>query len=79
VSRERYPDRDDWPAYWRAMRTAAVWLVVIVIIVGGGTLLPRPDGLLSAIAVEALIGLLVVLVATFLARHVNAWWDRPEP
>lgn len=79
MSREPYPDRDDWPAYWGAIRTAAVWLVVIVVIVGGGALLPRPDGLLPAIAVEVAIGILVVTVATLLVRRVNARRDRREP
>jgi hypothetical protein len=76
MSREPYPDRDDWPAYWRAIRTAAVWAVVIVLIVGGGAVLPRPDAPLPAIAVEVLIGVAVVTVATVLARRVNDWWER---
>ena len=78
VSREPYPDREDWPAYWRAIRTAAVWMVVIVILVGGGALVPRPDGLLPRIAMDVLIGLLVVAVATFLVRRVNDWWERRQ-
>jgi hypothetical protein len=79
VSHEPYPDREDWPAYWRVMRTAAVWLLVIAVIVGGSAYLPRPDGLLPRIAVEVLIAVLVVMVGRFLASRVNAWWESHQP
>ena len=69
-------DRATWPAHWRAIRTAAVWLVIVVVIVGGGAFLPRPDALLPRIAMEALIGLAAVVVASSLADRVNAWWER---
>ena len=77
--RERYPDRAAWPGYWRAIRTALAWLVAVVVIIGGGALLPRPDGLAGRVAMEVLIGLVAAGVATFLAARVNAWWDRQRP
>ena len=79
ASREPYPDREDWPVYWRAMRTAAVWLLVIAVIVGGTTHLPRPDGLLPRIAMDVLIAVLVVTVGRFLASRLNAWWETRQP
>ncbi len=72
---ERHPDRASWPAYWRGIRTATVWSLVIAVIVGGGALLPRPEGLAPGIAIEALIGLVATFLATFLANRVDAWWD----
>ena len=72
---DSHPDRAAWSGYWRAIRTAAVWLLVAVVIVGGGALLPRPDGFLPRIAMESLIGLAVAVLATYLARHLNAWWE----
>ena len=74
-----YPDRDAWPRYWRTIRTAAVWLLVIVVIIGGGALLPRPAELMPQIAVEAAIGALAAVVATFLSNRVNAWWLERHP
>jgi hypothetical protein len=72
---DTYPDREAWPAYWRAIRTAAMWLLVAVVIVGGGAFLPRPEGFMAEIAMDVLIGFCVVVVATFLATRVNAWWQ----
>jgi hypothetical protein len=69
-----YPDRDEWPRYWDTIRAAVVWLLVAVVIVGGGALLPRPDGRMPQIAADVLIGILVLVVATFVATRVNAWW-----
>jgi hypothetical protein len=71
-----YPDRQAWPGYWRAIRTAAVWLLVGLVVIGGGAFLPRPDGLLARFVMEALIGLAAIALATFLAARANAWWDR---
>ena len=71
-----YPDRAAWPAYWTAIRTAIVWVLAAVVIICGGTLLPRPDGLAARLAMEALIGLILGVVGTFLAARVNAWWER---
>ncbi len=75
-SRDGYPDREAWPGYWRAIRTAAVWLLVGVLIVGGGAFLPRPGGLFASFAMELLIGLAAVAVATFLSNRVDAWWRK---
>ena len=70
------PDRERWPEYWRMIRTVAVWLVTIVVVVGFGAFLPRPDGVVPGIAVGALIGPAVVVVATTISRRVDAWWER---
>lgn len=69
-----YPDRDEWPRYWDAIRTAAIWLLVAIVIVGGSALLPRPDGLVPQVAVDVAIGIVVIVVATFVASRVTAWW-----
>jgi hypothetical protein len=78
VSTEPYPDRDAWPGYWRAIRTAGAWMIVIVIVFGIGAFIPRPEGRLPAIAIEMVIGLLIAVIATTFARRVNAWWDRRQ-
>lgn len=72
---DTYPDREAWPGYWRAIRSATAWLLAGVVIVGGGPLLPRPDDVLSRVAMEVLIALVAVVVAWFLAARANAWWD----
>ncbi len=72
---DAHSDREAWPGYWRAIRVASVWLLVVVVIVGGGTFLPRPDGVLPRVAMEFLIGFAVILLATLLASRVNAWWE----
>jgi len=74
VGDDLHPDRDAWPGYWRGIRTAGVWLAVIAVIVGGGSLLPRPDDQLPRIAVDVAIGVVAAVVATFLASRVEAWW-----
>lgn len=74
-----YPDRDAWAGYWRAIRTAGVWLAVIIVIVGGGSLLPRPDDNLQRIAVDVAIGITTAVVATFLASRVESWWRARHP
>lgn len=74
-----YPDREAWPKHWRAIRTAAVWLLAISAIVGGGALLPPPNGLSLQIAMEVAIGLTAAVVAMFLACRVIAWWGRRRP
>ncbi len=75
-SGDGYPDREAWPGYWRAVRTAAVWLLVGLVVIGGGTFLPRPDDVLARFVMEALIGLAAVAVATFLSNRVDAWWQK---
>jgi hypothetical protein len=75
---DRDRDREEWPRYWRAIRTAVVWLLVVVVIVGGGAFLPRPEGVVPRVAMEFLIGFAVVLVATLLAKRVNAWWEERQ-
>jgi hypothetical protein len=72
---DAHPDREAWPGYWRAVRVAVVWLLVAVVIVGGGAFLPRPEGVVPRVAMEFLIGFAVILVATLVAGRVNAWWE----
>jgi hypothetical protein len=79
VGGDPHPDRDAWPGYWRGIRKAGVWLAVIIVIVGGGTLLPRPDDQVPRVAVDVAIGLLAAVVATFLASRVEAWWGERHP
>ena len=79
MSGDPYPDRDEWPGYWRGIRTAGVWLAVIIVIVGGGSLLPRPDEHLPRIAVDVAIGLTAAAVATFLASRAESWWRARHP
>jgi hypothetical protein len=74
--REPHPDRERWPAYWRAIRTVAIWLVIAVVVVGGGTTILRPADDLGGIAVRFAIGVVAALVSTVLARLVNDRWDR---
>ena len=71
-----HPDRERWPHYWRMVRTLAVWLVTIAVVVGFGALQPRPDGAAPVIAVDVLIGLAVLLIATVVSGRVEAWWER---
>lgn len=73
-----HPDRESWPGYWRTIRTAVVWLLVVVVIVGGGAFLPRPQDVVPRVAMEFVIGFAVVLVATLLAKRVNAWWEERQ-
>lgn len=71
-----YPDQAEWPRYWRAIRTLAVSAVAVMVIIGGGSYLPRPDALAPRIAVEFALGLLAVTASALLSRRINEWWER---
>jgi hypothetical protein len=71
-----YPDRDQWPVYWRAIRTAVVWLLTAIVVVGGGITILEPADDLTGLAARFGIGLVAVTVSTWLARLVNDRWDR---
>lgn len=71
-----HPDRAEWPRYWRAIRLAAVWVVTVLVVVGATSFLPRPDSLPTRIAMELIIGVAVVSLATRLARRTEAWRER---
>jgi 4-hydroxybenzoate polyprenyltransferase len=73
---DAYPDRDEWPGYWRVIRTAAAWLLVAAVVVGGGTTILRPADDVGGFAVRFAIGVLAALASTSLARLVNDRWDR---
>ena len=72
-----YPDRAEWPRYWRTTRRAAVRLALGATAAVGLTALDpamvdHPWGL----AIVIVFAFIVAVVADWLGERVLSWWDR---
>lgn len=76
MTQDAYPDRAEWPRYWRMIRSGVTALVVIVVVVGGAAFLPRPSDPVWRGVTGAAVAIVAALASAAAIRAVNAWWAR---
>ena len=72
-----YPDRADWPRYWRAIRRTVVRLALGATAVVALTVLdPAMADHPWRLAMVIVIAFGVAVAADWLAERLLSWWDR---
>ncbi len=72
-----YPDRADWPRYWRAIRRSGVRLALGATTAVGLTALdPGMTDQPWRLAILIVIAFVVAVVVDWLGERLLSWWDR---